>query len=66
MLDVFPSRLYATSVPDTVSIALSLGNIPRLARPFTLADVMVKVGEGEYLPVAKITASDRVRTKVSL
>ncbi|KAJ1474531.1 hypothetical protein T484DRAFT_1832001, partial [Baffinella frigidus] len=58
--------MYETSVPDTVSLALSLSNVPRRTRPFIPTDIMVKVGGGEYRAVSKITSSDRDRTKVNV
>jgi hypothetical protein len=48
-----------------VSFALSLGNVPRLKRPFLLSEIMVKVGAGEYLSASKIMSSERDSTKVS-
>ena len=64
-VQVSPESMYETSVWDTVSFALSLGNVPRLKRPFLLSDIMVKVGTGAYLPVSKIMSSERDSTKVS-
>ncbi|KAJ1473645.1 hypothetical protein T484DRAFT_1835196 [Baffinella frigidus] len=65
-VQVSPASMYETTVSDTVSIALSLGNVPRLKRPFVLSDIMVKVGAGAFLPVSKITSSDRDRTTVNV
>ncbi|KAJ1467726.1 hypothetical protein T484DRAFT_1857865, partial [Baffinella frigidus] len=65
-LQVSPESMYETSEEDTVTLSLSLGNVPRLKRPFVLTDIMVKVGAGEFLAVSKITSSDRDRTKVTV
>ncbi|KAJ1470259.1 hypothetical protein T484DRAFT_1848508, partial [Baffinella frigidus] len=65
-VQVSPASMYETTVSDTVSFALSLGNVPRLKRPFVLSDIMVKVGAEAYLAVSKITSSDRHGTTVNV
>ena len=62
--EVLPASLYETSLSDTLSFTLTLGNIPRLKRPYDVKEVLVEIGDLGYAPVSKISSSLRYETKV--